>query len=173
MMVGSKKQYMHKILSLLVILHCVHYCHPNLKNVVKIQGHLWLQMLHICQIYKFLITFIVRLLLKKNSNISAKMIKTEGLGEDKIAYMKHIKYIDATWASYLRQRIWHGKCNNVSMHTLLHFPCHILWRKYDAHMASMYFICFIYAIFFSPRPSVLIILADIFEFFLITISPWK
>ena len=33
------------------------------------------------------------------------MIKIEGLGKNKIAYMKHIKYGHSTWALYLRQRI--------------------------------------------------------------------
>ena len=55
-MVDSKKQEMNMIISLSVILHYVHYCHPNKTNVVKIQGHVWLQMLHICQKYAFIIT---------------------------------------------------------------------------------------------------------------------
>ena len=28
---------------------------------------------------------------------------------------------------------------NVVMHTFLPFPCHMLWTKYDAHVAWMYF----------------------------------
>ena len=49
----------------------------------------------------------------KKSNIKAKIIKTESQTKTKIAYMKHIKYIHATWASYLCQGIFYGKGNNV------------------------------------------------------------
>ena len=63
---------------------------PFKKQIIKIQGHVLLRMLHICQKYTFIITVMVRSLLK-NSSISSKIIKTEGLGEKKIAYMKHIK----------------------------------------------------------------------------------
>ena len=61
----------------------------------------------------------------------------------------------------------------VSMHTFLPLLCHMLCPKYDAHVAWLYFYMFhIYAILFSPRPSDLIILAEILEFFKIRISPW-
>ena len=41
----------------------------------------------------------------KNSKIKSKIIKAEGLVKNHITYMKHIKYRDATWASYLCQSI--------------------------------------------------------------------
>ena len=37
----------------------------------------------------------------KKVKIKSKTIKSEGLVKDHITYMKHIKYRDATWASYL------------------------------------------------------------------------
>ena len=39
----------------------------------------------------------------ENSNIKAKMLKSEGLVKKHITYIKHIKYSDATWESYLCQ----------------------------------------------------------------------
>ena len=48
-----------------MILHYVHYCHPNLKNVVRILGHVWLWILHICQKYAFIINIMAWLLYKK------------------------------------------------------------------------------------------------------------
>ena len=33
---------------------------PQFRNVFKIQGHVWLQMLHICQNYIFIITVMAR-----------------------------------------------------------------------------------------------------------------
>ena len=47
----------------------------------------------------------VEIVIFKKSRILAKTLKTEGLGENKIAYMKHIKYSHDTWVSYLCQRI--------------------------------------------------------------------
>ena len=41
----------------------------------------------------------------KNSKIKSKILKTEGLVKTHTTYMKHIKYCDATWASYLCQSI--------------------------------------------------------------------
>ena len=41
----------------------------------------------------------------KNSNIKAKFFKTEVLMKKKITYMKHIKYSNSKWASYLCQII--------------------------------------------------------------------
>ena len=41
----------------------------------------------------------------------------------------------------------------------------MLWHKYDAHVASLYFIFFIYVMLFFIRPSALSILDFIFEFF--------
>ena len=64
-MVDSKKQEIQKIISLSVILHYVHLCHPNFKNVVKIQDHVWLRKLHIFQNYTFLVTLMAWLLFKK------------------------------------------------------------------------------------------------------------
>ena len=49
----------------------------------------------------------------KNSEIKAKILKSEGLVRKHITYMKHIKYSDATWASYLCQSIWYGKFYNL------------------------------------------------------------
>ena len=63
---------------------------PQFKNIAKIQGRVWLRMLNIFQEYTFLVTFMLWSLFK-NSRISAKNFKIEGLGENKIAYMKHIK----------------------------------------------------------------------------------
>ena len=45
----------------------------------------------------------------KNSRISAKIIKTEGLGKSKFTYIQIIKYSHATWATYLCQSIRHVK----------------------------------------------------------------
>ena len=41
----------------------------------------------------------------KNSNNKSKIAKADGLGKNQIAYMKHIKYGHATWASYSCQRV--------------------------------------------------------------------
>ena len=49
----------------------------------------------------------------KKSKIKAKMLKTEGLAKNKIAYMNHMKYSHATWTAYLCQIIGYGKGYNV------------------------------------------------------------
>ena len=54
----------------------------------------------------------------KNSRVKVKILKTEGLGKNKITYMKHTKYSHATWAWYLRQSIWYGKVKNVCVSTV-------------------------------------------------------
>ena len=41
----------------------------------------------------------------KNSNIKAKILKSDVMVKNHITYMKHIKYSDATWTSYLCQSI--------------------------------------------------------------------
>ena len=82
---------MNLIISLSVILHYVHYCHSNLKKcrqdkrscVVVNAAYIPKLYIHHCCCGEIFIL--------KNSRISAKMIKTEGLGENKVAYMKHIK----------------------------------------------------------------------------------
>ena len=52
------------------------------------------------------------------------------------------------------------------MHTLLPFPYNMLWHKYDAHVAPLYFYIYHICKFdFFTRPSVLSILDLIFEFF--------
>ena len=53
----------------------------------------------------------------------------------------------------------------VDTHTLSPLPYHIIWHKYDAHVVSLYFYMFHICDLFFPRPSVLTILALIFEFF--------
>ena len=40
------------------------------------------------------------------------------------------------------------------MHTLQPVPYQIIWHKDDVHVASLYFICFIYVILFFIRPLV-------------------
>ena len=79
------------IISLSVILHYIHYWHPNLKNVVNIQGHVWLWMLHICQKYAFIITITAWLLFLKTQVSHPKCSKQKVWGKSKFAYMKLIK----------------------------------------------------------------------------------
>ena len=87
---GSKKQEMKIIISLSVILHYVECCHPNLKMAPRYKVMCGLEcfisaktmnssLLSWCDCYS------------KNLRISEKMLKTEGLGEKKIAYTKLIK----------------------------------------------------------------------------------
>ena len=63
---------------------------PQFKNVIKIKGHVWLQILHICQSYAFVITVMARSYLK-NSRISARMLKSEGMGKKKICIYETYK----------------------------------------------------------------------------------
>ena len=51
---------------------------PRFKNVVKIQGHVWLQMLHICQKYALIITIMALLLFKKTQVSQPKCSKRYG-----------------------------------------------------------------------------------------------
>ena len=87
----SKKQETKMKISLSMILHYVHYCHPNLKKRCQDKGSCvvanvaYLPKLYIHNYYHGVIV------IRKNSRISAKMLKTEGLGKNKIAYIKHIK----------------------------------------------------------------------------------
>ena len=71
---------------------------PQLKNIVKIQGYVWLRMLHIFQKYAFIITIMTRSLLKKTQVSQLKFSKQKDWGKSKFTYMKHIKYSHATWA---------------------------------------------------------------------------
>ena len=83
------------IISSSVIIHYVHYCNPNLKqNVIKIQGHVWLRMLHICQNFTFIMISWRDSYFKKTKDISqnAQTRRSE-------------KYSHGTWASYLLQSI--------------------------------------------------------------------
>ena len=62
---------------------------------------------------------------------------------------------------YLCLDIWHNIAIHISsvvthdltvdMHTLLPLPYHMFWRKYDAHVASLYFYMFHIYNFISPR----------------------
>ena len=58
------------------------------------------------------------------------------------------------------------------MRTLYHLLYHMIWHKYDVHVVSLYFYMFhICDVIFFTRPSVLIILDLIFQFFQIPIMP--
>ena len=73
-------------------------------------------------IYAFLLSWHDQYL--KNPKIKAKMLKTEGLVKKHITYMKHIKFSDATWMSYLCQSIWYVKgCKCVHILGLI-VHCH-------------------------------------------------
>ena len=49
------------------------------------------------------------------------------------------------------------------IHTLYHFPCQMLWHKYDVHLASLYFYLFHIYDFIFPRPYFLSIDTFIFQ----------
>ena len=88
-MVDSKKQDMKMIISLSMILHYVHYFHPNIKISSRYKVMCGCE----CCIYvkithSSLLSW--RDCYLEKLRISAKMLKTKGLGEKKIAYMKHI-----------------------------------------------------------------------------------
>ena len=88
--VDSKRQEMHKIISLSVILHYVHYFHPNLKNSSRCKVMCgWECCISDKSLHSSLLSW--RDFILKKSNIKVKILKTEDLGENKIAYMKHIK----------------------------------------------------------------------------------
>ena len=63
------------IIYLSVILHYVHYFHPNSKKFVKIQGHVWLRIMNICQKYTFIINIMAWLLFKKTQVYQPKWSK--------------------------------------------------------------------------------------------------
>ena len=48
---------------------------PQFKNIVKIQVHVWLLMLHICQKYAFIISIMALLLFKKTQGYQPKWSK--------------------------------------------------------------------------------------------------
>ena len=79
------------IISLSVVLHYIHYCHPNLKNVVNIQGHVCLQTLCICQKYTSIITVMAIYLFRKTQGSQPKCSEQKVWGKIKFTYMKHIK----------------------------------------------------------------------------------
>ena len=92
------------IISLSVVLHYVHYCHPNLKRCHQdtrscvFMNVAYLPKVCIHHYYHGVIVIF------KSSSISAKILKTEGLGENKIhiyetywnAVMLHVRHIYAT-----------------------------------------------------------------------------
>ena len=93
-MVDSKMQEIQIIISLSVILHYVHYCHPNLKKIIKIKFHVsvvYLPKVYIHHYYHGVIGIL------KNSMIKSKILKIESLVKKKITYMKHIKI----WSCHL------------------------------------------------------------------------
>ena len=79
------------IISLSVIIHYVHYCHPNFKNVVKIQGYVWSRLLHIWQKYAFIVTIMEWSLLRKNKESKPKCPKQKVWRKSEFAYTKLIK----------------------------------------------------------------------------------
>ena len=98
----------------------------------------------------------VEIVILKKSRISAKILKIEGLGGNKNAYMKHIKIQSChmgliftpeylIWKSKkcvrIHSQIMHYHTGNVVMHdltvytqTLFTFPYQILWCKYKSHV---------------------------------------
>ena len=64
---------------------------PIIKNVFKIQGYVWLWMLHIFQNYALIVTIMVWSLSKKTQGSQPKLSKQEVWGKSKFAYMKLIK----------------------------------------------------------------------------------
>ena len=86
----SNQQEMKIIIPLSLILHYFHYFHPK-KNVVNTQGYVWLHMLHICQKYTSIITFMARSLFKKTQGSHPKRSRHKFWRKIKSAYMKHIK----------------------------------------------------------------------------------
>ena len=74
-----------------MILHYVHYCHPNLKifdqypRLCVVANVVYLPKVYIHHYHHGAIG------IEKNSRIKSKMIKTEGLVKKKIAYTKQIK----------------------------------------------------------------------------------
>ena len=81
---------MKMIISLSVILHYVHYCHPSLKMSSRYKVMFGCECcIYAKSIHSSLLSWIDRYL--KNLSISSNMLKKKALGENKIACMKHIK----------------------------------------------------------------------------------
>ena len=57
---------------------------PQLIVLIKIQGHVWLRMLHICQTYTFIITFMIGSLFRKNQGYQPKCSKQKVWGKRKL-----------------------------------------------------------------------------------------
>ena len=64
---------------------------PIKKKFIKIQGHVWLRMFHICQKYAFIITIMAWSLLKKTQGSQPKCPKQKVWRKIKLAYMKLIQ----------------------------------------------------------------------------------
>ena len=89
-MVDTKKQETRMIISLSVILNYIHYCHPNKKCNQGTRLYVVANVAYLTKIYIHRYYHVVIIILN-SLKISSKMLKTEGLGEKQIAYMKHIK----------------------------------------------------------------------------------
>ena len=78
------------IISLSMILHYIHYCQPNLKNRQDTSSCV---VVNVVYLPKVCIRYYYHggIVIFKNSRITAKVLKTEGLGEKQIAYTKLIK----------------------------------------------------------------------------------
>ena len=91
-LVDSKNQEMQKIISLSLILHYVHYCHPNYKNISS--RYKFMCGCECCisakNINSSLLSCCDRYL-EKNARIKSKILKIEGPVKKQTAYMKHIK----------------------------------------------------------------------------------
>ena len=153
-MLGMK---MVKLLS--VIKHCVHCSHLNQNislNVTRscvVVNVEFLLRVYIHHFYPGLIG------IWKNSRIKSKILKSEGLVRKHIKYIQHIKIHwchmgvifmpkDPIWqmqqCAHILSLIMHCYTGNVydqseDKRTLSHFPYQMLWHKYDAQVASLYF----------------------------------
>ena len=87
-MMDSKRQQMHRIILLSVILHHVHYCHPNFKNFSA-------RYKVFCGCECCISTKSIHLSLLSCHDRYLKKLKyqsqNEGLVKNQISYMKHIK----------------------------------------------------------------------------------
>ena len=82
---------------------------PIKRNAIKIQGHVWLRLLHICQNYSFITTIMAWSSFKKLKNLSQNAQNRRSGEKENSHIWKIYKYSHATRASYLRQIIWHWK----------------------------------------------------------------
>ena len=80
------------IMSSLVVQPYKIFFHPNFKNYLAIQTHVWVWVLHICQKHAFIIIIMLWAFFK-NLNIKALMHKTEGLVKYLIVYFRDIKIL--------------------------------------------------------------------------------